>query len=95
MADGPPFALAGIWEIWRRPEGVEVRNFAIVTCEPNAMMAQIPDRMPVVLHREDYGRGLSPQLDPADLMKPSPAERRTRWPIGRNVGSPKNDTADI
>ncbi|MBY2944213.1 MULTISPECIES: SOS response-associated peptidase [Rhizobium] len=95
MADGSPFALAGIWEIWRSPEGVDVRNFAIVTCEPNAMMAQIHDRMPVVLHREDYERWLSPEPDPTDLMKPFPAELMTMWPIGRNVGSPKNDTADI
>ena len=48
MADGSPFALAGIWEIWKDPAGIEIRNFAIVTCEPNAMMAQIHAEMNLV-----------------------------------------------
>lgn len=95
MADGSPFALAGIWERWKDPAGVEIRNFAIITCAPNSMMATIHDRMPVVLHREDYERWLSAEPDPHDLMKPFPAELMTMWPIGPNVGSPRNDTADI
>lgn len=51
MTDDSPFALAGIWDTWRDPAtGAEVRNFAIVTCAPNEMMASIHDRMPVILH---------------------------------------------
>lgn len=57
-------------------------------------MATIHDRMPVILHREDYVRWLSPEPDPFDLMT-FPAELMTMWPIDRKVGSPKNDTADI
>ena len=47
MADDSPFALAGIWDTWRDPTtGVEIRNFAAITCPPNEMMATIHDRMP-------------------------------------------------
>ncbi|EJZ17414.1 SOS response-associated peptidase [Rhizobium sp. Pop5] len=95
MKDGSPFALAGIWETWKDANGVSIRNFAIVTSEPNEMMAEIHDRMPVILHREDYERWLSPEPDPHDLMKPFPAELMTMWKIGRGVGSPKNDRPDI
>lgn len=95
MEDGSPFALAGIWETWKDANGVSIRNFAIVTCEPNEMMAEIHDRMPVILHREDYDRWLSPEPDPGDLMKPFPAELMTMWKIGRGVGSPRNDGPEI
>ncbi|KWV56677.1 hypothetical protein AS026_33055 [Rhizobium altiplani] len=96
MADDRPFALAGIWDTWRDPTtGVEIRNFAAITCPPNEMMAAIHDRMPVILHRGDYDRWLSPEPDPDDLMRPFPAELMKMWPVDRKVGSPRNDTADI
>lgn len=96
MADDSPFALAGIWDTWRDPTtGVEIRNFAAITCPPNEMMATIHDRMPVILHRGDYDRWLSPEPDPDDLMRPFPAELMKMWPVDRKVGSPRNDTADI
>ena len=64
MKDGSPFELAGICETWKDEAGVSVRNFAIVTCEPNEMMATIYERMPVILHRENYDRWLSAEPNP-------------------------------
>ncbi len=96
LKSGAPFALAGIWEYWRDPQtGEDIRSFAIITCEPNEMMATLHDRMPVLLHPEDYERWISSAEDPRDLMKPFPAELMSMWKIGRNVGSPKNDSPDI
>lgn len=96
MKSGEPFVLAGIWETWRDPATDEdIRTFCVVTCEPNEMMATIHDRMPVILHPEDYDRWISPEPEAADLMKPFPAELMTMWKIGSKVGSPRNDSADI
>ncbi|MFC5760353.1 SOS response-associated peptidase [Rhizobium sp. GCM10022189] len=99
MKSREPFALAGIWEMWRNPETDErIRTFAIVTCEANAMMAEIHDRMPVILHRKDYDRWLSDEPDPADLMVPYPSEEMVMWPVrpGKSgVGSYKNNSPDI
>ncbi|KOF17755.1 hypothetical protein AC244_17190 [Ensifer adhaerens] len=96
MKSGEPFVLAGIWETWRDPGTDEdIRTFCVVTCEPNEMMATIHDRMPVILHPEDYDRWISPEPEAADLMKPFPAELMTMWKIGSKVGSPRNDSADI
>jgi len=44
----PLFALAGLWERWGGEED-RVETFTIITCEPNAVMARIHDRMPVIL----------------------------------------------
>ncbi|MBY2946984.1 SOS response-associated peptidase [Rhizobium leguminosarum] len=88
MKDGLPFALAGISEIWSHPSGIDILNFAVLTCAPNEMMATIHDRMPVILHRNDYARWLSTEPDPADLMKPFPAALMSQWPVARRL---KND----
>ncbi|MBB4250836.1 SOS response-associated peptidase [Rhizobium sp. BK008] len=95
MKSDVPFALAGIWESWRHPVGIDIRSFAVVTCASNEMMATISGRMPVILRQNNYDRWLSPDPDPADLMKPYAAEPMTMWPVGMSVNSPKNTGPDI
>lgn len=96
LKSGEPFAIAAIWETWRDPEtGLETRTFAAVTCEPNELVATIHDRMPVILHPDDYERWLGAEEDPRELMKPFPANQMTMWKIGRQVGAYKNNTPDI
>ena len=51
-AGGPGLiALAGLWENWRSPAGEWIRTFAVVTCPPNELCAELRKRMPVVLGR--------------------------------------------
>src|ERR671922_108428 len=97
MKDGSPFALAGLWENWRRPGSEEwMRTFAVVTTAANTLMSVIHDRMPVILHPEDYDRWLSKtELDPRELLVPYPAEPMTMWPISRRVNSAANDDPDL
>lgn len=88
--------LAAIWESRRDPEtGVEERTFAVVTCPPNAMMAKIHTRMPVILAPEDYARWLGEEPDPRDLLKPFPSEKMTMWPISTRVNAPAHDDPSI
>ncbi|MBY3088624.1 SOS response-associated peptidase [Rhizobium laguerreae] len=54
MKDGLPFALARVSGIWRHLSGIDIRNFAVLTCAPNEIMAKIHGRMSVILHRNDY-----------------------------------------
>ncbi len=72
MRDEPLFALAGLWEWWRDPQGGEgVASYTIVTCEANAAIAPLHDRMPVILREADFGRWLDATADGQPLLVPS------------------------
>jgi putative SOS response-associated peptidase YedK len=66
-ADRDLFAFAGIWAELERPGADPLHSCAIITCEPNAEVRPIHDRMPVILAREAEDAWLDPDGRPADL----------------------------
>jgi putative SOS response-associated peptidase YedK len=61
--DGRPLALAGLWAGWRDPADASVRRtFTIVTTTPSRLIADLHDRMPVVLPDEAWATWLHPGL---------------------------------
>jgi putative SOS response-associated peptidase YedK len=57
MKDGAPFGLAGVWESWKEPAtGEWVRTFAIITTDANELVADIHDRVPVIVAPSDFPR---------------------------------------
>jgi putative SOS response-associated peptidase YedK len=52
--DGQPLAIAGVWEAFRRTDGEIVRTYCIVTVQARGTVAEIPDRMPLVLDEIDW-----------------------------------------
>lgn len=96
MKDRSPFGLAGLWENWKDPvSGEWVRSFCVITTDANALVAEIHDRMPVILAPGDYDRWLGDEPDPRDLLRTYPAEPMTMWPVSTRVNSPKNDDEDL
>jgi putative SOS response-associated peptidase YedK len=97
MTSGEPFSLAAIWENWKRPNSEEwVRTFAVITCPANDLMAQIHDRMRVIVPADGYDRWLANiEPDPRDMLVPYPSEPMTIWPIPLRVNKPENDDAAI
>jgi putative SOS response-associated peptidase YedK len=88
--------IAGIWENWKEPvSGEWIRTFAIITTDANELVAEIHDRMPVILAPSDYARWLSEEQDPRDLMRPFPADLMRMWPISTRVNKPENDDPSI
>ncbi len=86
MKGGGLFAFAGLWSIWRTPEGEDLQSFTIMTTEPNALMAGIHNRMPVILDAEGHERWLDPGADPAEVLKPCPSAWLEAWPVDKRVG---------
>jgi putative SOS response-associated peptidase YedK len=54
-----PFALAGLWDIWKEPDGSLLESFTIITTEPNELMRPIHKRMPLILQRDDEQQWLN------------------------------------
>jgi putative SOS response-associated peptidase YedK len=59
------------------------------------LIAEIHDRMPVILAPVDYARWLSEEPDPSDLMRPYPADLMRMWPISTRVNKPENNDRSI
>lgn len=93
--DGGLFAFAGLWEEWQSPDGSVLRTCTIITTEPNALIAPIHNRMPVILPAEREPLWLEPSLkDPSRLLallQPYPAEELEAFPVSPRVNSPAND----
>ena len=72
-ADKGLFALAGLWEHWMGADGSELETAVLMTIAPNAELATIHDRMPVIIAPEDYETWLTGEVeDAARLIRPAP-----------------------
>src|SRR5687767_7448984 len=49
MKSGGVFAFAGLWETWHAPDGSVLPSCTLITTQPNELMADIHDRMPVII----------------------------------------------
>src|SRR3954449_13206060 len=85
---GAPFAFAGLWG-WSRPEGEWLASATMLTCPPNAVVARLHDRMPVILPGpEAEAAWLSAELSPDDALaicKPLDADRMQAAPANPRV----------
>jgi putative SOS response-associated peptidase YedK len=97
LGNKQPMCMAGLWEEWKPKDAEPVRSCTIITTEANALLAEIHDRMPVIIGPEDWPEWLGEEElpNPAALLKPFPAERMTLWPVGRSVGSVKNEGREL
>jgi putative SOS response-associated peptidase YedK len=74
LADGRPFALAGLWENWRGPNkdsnlpGLE--TCTIITTDANPQVRAIHDRMPLILDPADYDSWLDPSVTDTEAIVP-------------------------
>ena len=99
LKDGSPFAFAGLWDLWRDPEGRQIRTCTLITTEPNAVVAPIHDRMPVILPPEARDMWLDNAIQDEHallpLLSPYPAEAMTARAVSRLVNNPKSEGAEL
>lgn len=93
------FALAGIHDQWRGPDGETRSTFAVLTTAPNTLMLQVHDRMPVIVPPSVYEAWLDPRNTTARgldaLLAPWPADQMQAWPVTARVNSVRNDDAAL
>ena len=97
LADGKPFAFAGLWDFWQSGDGSEVPSCTIITCAANERVGAIHDRMPVILDSAHLWDWLNPQAKAADLtaqLMPYPADRMTSYPVSSAINNPSLDSQE-
>lgn len=95
LADGSPFAFAGLWENWTSKESDEsLQSAAIITTAASDFMAQLHQRMPVVMRPEQADRWLGGDLELlSEAIDNSPEFRA--WPVARKVNNARNEDAAL
>ncbi len=95
--DQRPFAMAGLYESWRDPEGPELLTFTILTMAANELVRSVHDRMPVMLLPENEAPWLDPdQHDPKSitgLVLPYPGQLMEAYEVSTSINSPAHEGA--
>src|SRR5262245_19877289 len=90
----PVMTIAGLWDEWKnRENGERIRSCARIITEPNEFVAQVHDRMPVLLQPNQFDHWLSGNMTVEEL-KPAPNDYLQRWAVSQRVNSSKADTND-
>ena len=89
------FSFAGIWNSWKDVEGVEFKTYSIITTTPNKEMADVHNRMPVILHKDEEASWLEPPKVSREDIEPflHPYEDRglEMYKVSRDVGNSRNN----
>ena len=93
LADGSPFAFAGLWENWNSKDSDEsLQTTAIITTAANEFMATLHQRMPVVMRPAQAERWLAGDMELlSEAIDDAPAFRA--WPVDRKVNNARNEGA--
>lgn len=102
--DGRPLTFAGLWDYWRDPQrpddpDARLRTCTIITTEASPDVADIHDRMPVIVEPSEIDHWLDrAEEDPGyaqSFLQPSPAKLLVRHQVGRRVNNVRNDGPDL
>lgn len=93
--DNGIFSFAGFWDSWKSPDGQIIESCSIITTTPNSMMAEIYDRMPVILPVSAYDVWLrTPPEESASLKSlliPLRDGELSCYPVSKLVNKPTNN----
>ena len=87
MAGADLLSFAGLWSSWQGPDG-PVENCVIITTSAREELADIHDRMPVIIEPEGYDAWL--EDGGQDLLRPCAGEMEA-YPVSSRVNNPRNE----
>jgi putative SOS response-associated peptidase YedK len=79
------------------PSGHWIKTCAILTTTPNAVTSAVHDRMPVILHPDNYDLWLDPGFSDitavSEKLKPYDARLMQCYPVSTRINQVQNDDA--
>jgi len=94
MKDERPFGFAGLWERWEGAHQEVVESCTILTTQANEVLRPVHDRMPVILHPDDYELWL--EIDERkialvrEILQPYPVEEMRAHRVSEEVNHIRN-----
>ncbi len=99
LRSGEPFAMAGLWEVWKDPQGNVVPSCTIITTVANDFLAPIHNRMPVILAREEEETWLDLGTDEVaslvSILSSSPDDALDAYEVSTLVNYARNDGPEV
>jgi putative SOS response-associated peptidase YedK len=91
--------FAGLYGLWKSPEGEEILSCAIITTESNDLIRPIHDRMPVIIPKDKEDIWLSPDITDKKrlmpLLTPYQSEEMEMFKVSSSMNSPEKDNPEI
>ncbi len=86
---------AGLWDSWKNPEtGQPLLSCTMIITEPNALVAAVHDRMPVLLTEKQFEPRLRGDAG-VEYLKPAGNDLLQKWPVSKRVNSSKAPADDL
>lgn len=100
VKDQPIFAFAGLYDVWKdKHSDKEIYSYTLITTQPNAVVGNVHDRMPVILRKEDEKTWLDPEItEPKELfplLTQYPAENMEGWEVSSSARNPRNNSPEL
>ncbi|HUF75997.1 MAG TPA: SOS response-associated peptidase [Longimicrobiales bacterium] len=95
---GGLISFAGIWERWGRAGAEPRHTLAIITTNASEDVAEVHDRMPVVVAPPDRGRWLARSSEHEELialLRPAPRGSLARRQVSPRVNRPAEDDVGL
>ncbi|MGG3278971.1 SOS response-associated peptidase [Paenibacillus solani] len=93
------YGFAGLYDEWTDPDGEKLRSCTIITTQPNDLVANVHDRMPVILDNKAIDIWLDPEVEDKEklqkLLTPFPAASMLSYPVSAAVGNVKNTGSEL
>lgn len=93
------FSFAGVWDTYKDIEGLELRTYSIITTSPNKEMANVHNRMPVILHQADEASWLEPSVQTKEnlehFLRPYEDDSLEMYEVSRDVNNIRNNNIEL
>jgi len=98
LKSGKPLGFAGLYNVWKSPEGEQICTSTIITTDANELLHPLHDRMPVITPPDAYDIWLDPMIHDKALLqavlKPYASDALDTYEVTPKVNSPKNNSPE-
>jgi putative SOS response-associated peptidase YedK len=94
-----PVGFAGLYSVWRSPDGEDICTCTIITTDANEVLRPIHDRMPVIIPKDKEDLWLDPKIGEKEklmpLLMPYPSDEMEFYRVSPVMNKLEYDSPDV